>query len=147
MVIPPLRERKEDIPLLINYFLKYFSTEYGKKQKTMSEEAMKAFLNYSWPGNVSELINVIERFVIMVEDEEIKASHLSLLVEPREFQYVSEENEYPPLKKAQEHFEREYIHQVLIKNNWDLNKTALVLKIEKKHLQQKIEDFGISFLG
>ena len=90
MVIPPLRERKEDIPLLIKYFLVYFSNEYGKKQKTMSKEAMKAFLNYSWPGNVSELINVIERFVIMVKDEQIKASHLSLLVEPREFHYVSE---------------------------------------------------------
>lgn len=147
MVIPPLRERKEDIPLLINYFLKYFSNEYGKKQKTMNKEAMKAFLNYSWPGNVSELTNVIERFVIMVEEEEIKASHLSLLVEPREFQYVSEENEYHPLKQAKDHFEREYIHRVLINNSWDLTRAATVLKIEKNHLRQKIKDLGLTFLG
>jgi len=147
LVIPPLRERKEDIPLLIDYFLKYFSNEYGKKPKTMSQEAMKAFLNYSWPGNVSELINVIERFVIMVEDEQIKASHLSLLVEPREFQYISEENEYKPLKEAKENFEKEYIHRVLINHSWDLLRTAAILRIEPNQLQQKIKDLGLSFLG
>ncbi|MFQ5722260.1 MAG: sigma-54-dependent transcriptional regulator [Candidatus Aminicenantales bacterium] len=147
LVIPPLRERKEDIPLLIDYFLKYFSYEYGKKPKTMSQEAMKAFLNYSWPGNVSELINVIERFVIMVEDEQIKASHLSLLVEPREFQYISEENEYKSLKEARENFEKEYLHRVLINHSWDIDQAAAILKIEAKHLQQKIKDLGLSFLG
>ena len=147
LVIPPLRERKEDIPLLIDYFLKYFSNEYGKKPKTMSQEAMKAFLNYSWPGNVSELINVIERFVIMVEDEQIKASHLSLLVEPREFQYISEENGYKSLKEARENFEKEYIHRVLINHSWDVEQAAAILKVEPKHLQQKIKDLGLSFLG
>ncbi len=86
--IPPLRERVEDIPLLIDYFLEYFSTEYGKKPKTMDPEAEKAFLNYSWPGNVSELMNVIERFVIMVPDDEISASHLALLVETREIEHL-----------------------------------------------------------
>ena len=147
LVIPPLRERKEDIPLLIDYFLKYFSHEYGKKPKTMSQEAMKAFLNYSWPGNLSELINVIERFVIMVEDEQIKSSHLSLLVEPREFQYISEENEYKSLKEAKENFEKEYIHRILINHSWDLDQAAAILKVEPKHLQQKIKDLGLSFLG
>jgi len=147
MVIPPLRERKEDIPLLIKYFLVYFSNEYGKKQKTMSKEAMKAFLNYSWPGNVSELINVIERFVIMVKDEQIKASHLSLLVEPREFHYISETNEAQSLKQAKEYFEREYIHQILINNSWNISKSASELKIEKEDLRQKIKDLTITFLG
>jgi len=147
MVIPPLRERKEDIPLLINYFLAYFSNEYGKKQKTMSKEAMKAFLNYSWPGNVSELINVIERFVIMVKDEQIKTSHLSLLVEPREFHYISETNEPQSLKQAKEYFEREYIHQILINNSWNISKSASELKIEKEDLRQKIKNLTITFLG
>lgn len=147
MVIPPLRERKEDIPSLIKYFLVYFSNEYGKKQKTMSKEAMKAFLNYSWPGNVSELINVIERFVIMVKDEQIKASHLSLLVEPREFHYISETNEAQSLKQAKEYFEREYIHHILINNSWNISKSASELKIEKEDLRQKIKDLTITFLG
>jgi two-component system nitrogen regulation response regulator NtrX len=147
IVIPPLRERKGDIPLLIKYFLIYFSKEYGKKQKSMSKEAMDAFLNYSWPGNVSELINVIERFVIMVKEDEIKASHLSLLVEPREFQYVSGANQNQSLEQAKEYFEKEYIHKVLIKHRWDLSEAAADLEIEEDRLNEMIKKFGISFLG
>jgi len=147
MVIPPLRERKEDIPLLIEYFLKHFSIEYGKKKKSMSKKAMTAFLNYSWPSNVSELINVIERFVIMVQDEEIKASHLSLLVEPRESQHAPDFNKNRPLKQAAKQFEKEYIHQALMRHNWDLSKTASDLKVDKDRLSKKIKKLGITFLG
>jgi two-component system nitrogen regulation response regulator NtrX len=147
MVIPPLRERKEDIPLLIEYFLKYFSIEYGKKKKSMSKKAMTAFLNYSWPSNVTELINVIERFVIMVQDEEIKASHLSLLVEPRESQHAPGFNKNLPLKQAAKQFEKEYIHQALMRHNWDLSETASDLKVDRDRLSEKIKKLGITFLG
>ncbi len=147
MVIPPLRERKEDIPLLIENFLKYFSIEYGKKKKSMSKKAMAAFLNYSWPSNASELINVIERFVIMVQDEEIKASHLSLLVEPRESQYAFGSNKNRPLKQATKQFEKEYIHKALISHNWDISETASDLQIEREGLNKKIKKLGITFLG
>jgi len=146
MVIPPLRERKEDIPLLIEYFLKHFSIEYGKKKKSMSKKAMTAFLNYSWPSNVSELINVIERFVIMVQDEEIKASHLSLLVEPRESQHAPDFNKNRPLKQAAKQFEKEYIHQALRRHNWDLSETASDLKVDRDRLSKKIKKLGITFL-
>lgn len=146
MVIPPLRERKEDIPLLIEYFLKHFSIEYGKKKKSMSKKAMTAFLNYSWPSNVSELINVIERFVIMVQDEEIKASHLSLLVEPRESQHAPDFNKNRPLKQAAKQFEKEYIHQALMRHNWDLSETASDLKVDRDRLSKKIKKLGITFL-
>lgn len=147
MVIPPLRERQADIPILIKHFLKYFSDEYGKKPKTMNREAMQAFLNYSWPGNVSELINVIERFVIMVPDDEIRASHLTLLVEPREFQYDAESHRDKTLKQATEHFEKEYIHRILMKHQWDTDRAAADLEIEKDKLDKKIRDYGITFLG
>jgi len=147
LYIPPLRDRKKDIPLLINYFLKYFTEETGKKQKTMSEEAMEAFINYSWPGNVSELINVIERFVIMIKEDEIKAKHLSLLVEPIESQIEPSLVETESLDNATAQFEKEYVHQALIKNKWDLTKTADELKIDRKKLNKKIVDFGITFLG
>ena len=147
MVIPPLRERKEDIPLLIENFLKYFSIEYGKKKKSMSKKAMEAFLNYSWPNNASELINVIERFVIMVPEEEIKASHLSLLVEPRESQYAPGFNKNRPLKQATKQFEKEYIHKALIRHNWDISETASDLKVDRDDLNKKIKKLGITFLG
>jgi two-component system nitrogen regulation response regulator NtrX len=147
VIIPPLRERKEDIPLLISYFLKFFSEEYGKKPKTMSKQALKAFLNFSWPGNVSELINVIERFVIMIQDEEIKASHLSLLVEPRESPSVPGIDDSQPLHTARDKFEKEYIHKILLKHDWDIPTVASELKIEKEALKEKIKSLGISFLG
>lgn len=147
LIIPPLRERKEDIPLLIDYFLKYFSIEYSKKKKTMSKKAMEPFLNYAWPGNVSELINVIERFVIMVQDDEIKTSHLSLLVEPRESQFIPGFNENQSLKEAGELFEKEYIHKTLIRHNWDLSKTSVDLKIKQTELEEKIKNLSITFLG
>jgi len=147
MFIPPLRERKEDIPLLIDNFLKSFSVEYGKKPKTMNKEAMKAFINYSWPGNVSELINVIERFVIMVKEEEIKPSHLTLLVEPREAQFGPELNKEQSLETAKEQFEREFLHKTLVKHNWDLSQAASELKIQKEHFHEKLKNLGISFLG
>ncbi|MGD9345474.1 MAG: sigma-54 dependent transcriptional regulator [Candidatus Aminicenantes bacterium] len=147
LYIPPLRERKKDIPLLINYFLKYFAEETGKKRKTMSEEAMEAFINYSWPGNVSELINVIERFVIMIKEDEIRANHLSLLVEPIESQIEPAITETHSLENATAQFEKEYVHQALIKNKWDLIKTAEELGVDRKKLNKKIIDFGITFLG
>ncbi len=147
MAIPPLRERKRDIPLLIDYYLKYFAQEYGKKQKTMDNEAMKAFINYSWPGNVSELINVIERFVIMVQESEIKSAHLSLLVEPMEAQFITAVQENQPLGYAKEQFEKEYIHKSLLRHKWDIPKAASELKLEKTVLEEKIKHLGISFLG
>jgi two-component system nitrogen regulation response regulator NtrX len=147
LYIPPLRERKKDIPLLINYFLKYFAEETGKKQKTMSEEAMEAFINYSWPGNVSELINVIERFVIMIKEDEIRSNHLSLLVEPIESQIEPTITEIQSLENATAQFEKEFVHGALIKNKWDLTKTAVELGLDLKKLNKKIVDFGITFLG
>jgi len=147
MVIPSLRERKEDIPDLIDYFLQYFSLESGKKRKTMNKEAMQAFINYSWPGNVSELINVIERFVIMVKEDEIHPNHLNLLVEPRESQFLPGFFENIPLSQAREQFEREYIHNALIRNEWDIPKAAHDLNLDPNALTETVKQLGINFLG
>ncbi len=147
LTIPPLRERKEDIPLFIDYFLEYFSRQDGKKTKKMSEEAMEAFLNYTWPRNVSELINVIERFVIIVTEDEIKDSHLSLLVESREPESASRTDQKLSLKEASEQFEKEYIHKILVKYKWDLAKTAAELEMNKTQLSKKIKKLGITFFG
>jgi two-component system nitrogen regulation response regulator NtrX len=147
MTIPPLRKRKEDIPLFIDYFLEYFSIQDGKKIKSMNEEALEAFLNYSWPRNVSELINVIERFVIMVPDDEIKASHLSLLVESRESPTAPGHDTTHSLKQASKQFEKEFIHKTLLKYKWNLSKAASDLKVERDQLSKKIKSLGITFFG
>jgi two-component system nitrogen regulation response regulator NtrX len=147
LTLPPLRERTEDIPLLIDHFLKHFCAEYGKKPKTMSPEAMSAFLKYVWPGNVSELMNVIERFVIMVQEEEITSSHLSLLVETRELEPISDYFEGYSLEKAQEQFEKRYIHRTLMRNNWEIPKAASDLKIDEARLREKIKALNITFVA
>ena len=143
MHIPPLRERPEDIPLLIAHFLDLYSAEYGKKPKTMSPEAQRAFLNYPWPGNVSELMNVIERFVIMVEDEEIGAAHLNLLVETRE-QVGRPAGR--TLGQAAQAFERRFIQQVLVRNGWDMEKSAAELGLPGATLSEKIRAYQIRLL-
>ena len=145
LTLPPLRERVDDIPPLIDYFLKHFCEEYGKKPKTMSEEALAAFVKYVWPGNVSELMNVIERFVIMVQGEVITGSHLSLLVETRELEYFPSFFEGHSLKKAKDQFERQYIHRALLRNNWEIPKAASDLKLDEAKLKEKIKALNIAF--
>lgn len=144
--IPPLRERIDDIPLLIEYFLQYFSAEYGKKPKTMNKEAEKAFLSYSWPGNVSELMNVIERFVIMVPEDEISAAHLNLLVETRESEHIAGLMENQSLEQVRNQFERQYIHKTLLRNRWNLDRTAAALQVDEKELRKMIRLLNITFV-
>jgi two-component system nitrogen regulation response regulator NtrX len=150
LTLPPLRERPDDIPHLIDHFLRHFAAEYGKKPKTMSPEAVGAFLRYVWPGNVSELMNVIERFVIMVPEDVITGSHLTLLVETRELEYLSgffEGREGRTLEKAREQFERRYIHGVLMRNGWDIPQSASDLKVEEVQLREKIKALNITFVS
>jgi two-component system nitrogen regulation response regulator NtrX len=147
MDIPPLRDRKEDIPVLITYYLQRLSEETGKRKKTMSREAVRVFQNYSWPGNVSELINVLERFVIMIKQDKINVSHLYLLVEPRESQSIRGTDDGLALSAARERFDREFIRGTLVRHDWDLTKTARSLKIEKSTLEANIRRLGIRFLG
>jgi len=146
MAIPPLRERPEDIPPLIVYYLRHYSLEYGKKPKTISGEALKAFVNYHWPGNVSELMNVVERFVILVEDDEIGVAHLNLLVETREQATIAGLHPYPTLGQAALAFERRYIHRVLVKSGWDVGKAAAVLGLKPEALRERIRTHQISFV-
>jgi two-component system nitrogen regulation response regulator NtrX len=143
MAIPPLRDRTEDISLLITYFLKYFAAEYGKRPKTMHRDALKAFLNYSWPGNVSELMNVIERFVIMVEEPEIGPDHLALLVETREAAGILVDK---PLVESLSQYERRVIHRALARNAWDFGRTAAALGLGVDALKAKVEAHRIALL-
>jgi len=150
LTLPPLRERPYDIPHLIDHFLRHFAAEYGKKPKKMSPEAVGPFLRYVWPGNVSELMNVIERFVIMVPEDVITGAHLSLLVETRELEYLSgffEGRESRTLDKARERFERRYIHGVLMRNGWDIPQSASDLQVEEAQLREKIKALNITFVS
>src|SRR5207245_9528024 len=89
--VPPLRDRKEDIPTLANYFLREFSSAYGKKTRELSEGAMEILLRYPWPGNVRELRNLVERLVIVCPQARIEPHHLP----PELFRGVSEISKPP----------------------------------------------------
>jgi two-component system nitrogen regulation response regulator NtrX len=137
--IPPLRERKEDIPLLVNFFLEEFSREYKKSKKTLTDEALKALINYDWPGNVRELKNIIERLVIMTQADTITEKDISLYDIGKK-DYFS----YKTLKEAREAFEKDFILLKLKENNWNISKTAEALNIERSNLHRKIKSYGLS---
>lgn len=133
--IPTLRERKEDIPLLVDHFLKVFSAELGQIPKTTTKEAMEMLLSYDWPGNVRELKNLIERLVIMVPKSHITTMDIPESLRKGEIQ--------PSLKEAKKEFERHFIIKVLAACDGNISKAARRLKIERSLLHQKIKHMQI----
>jgi two-component system nitrogen regulation response regulator NtrX len=138
IVIPPLRERKEDIPLLVEYFLESFATEYGKRQKKIAPDALKMLEAHDWPGNIRELRNVIERLVIMTPSDTITSKNL-VVSEPTRQDYLA----YKTLKEARDAFEKDFITKRLEENNWNVSKTAEILQVERSNLHKKIKAYNI----
>jgi two-component system nitrogen regulation response regulator NtrX len=135
-VVPPLRERREDIPILATYFMRIFSAEHGRGPKDFSSEALDMLVDYSWPGNVRELRNEIERLVIMIQDGVIEDSHLSL---PN----GSGTSRASTLHEARAQYEREFILSKLKENNWNISQTARLLGLERSYLYRKMKAYGI----
>lgn len=136
--VPGLRERAEDIPALVDYFLDMFSSEYGQQKKEVSPEALQALQKYSWPGNIRELKNVLERLVIMTPSRTISNVDIIAADSPRS-DYFS----LTGLKEAREAFEKEFIIRKLEENSWNVSKTAELLDIERSNLHRKIKAYDI----
>ena len=141
IVVPPLRERKEDIPLLVEHFLESFAVEYGKKPKKIAPEALKMLEAHAWPGNIRELRNVIERLVIMTPSDVITSKNL-VIAEPTRQDYLS----YKTLREARDAFEKDFITKRLEENNWNISKTAEILQVERSNLHKKIKAYDIKVL-
>jgi len=146
--VPPLRERREDIPILANHFLRLFSEEYGRRGKSLSPEAMQLLLQHPWPGNVRELRNVIERMVIMVPQDTIRHFDVapSLRARPGAVPEAPTEAEGDwdgTLREARERFERQCILRRLGEANWNITRTAERLGIERSNLHRKLKAYGI----
>jgi two-component system, NtrC family, nitrogen regulation response regulator NtrX len=140
--VPPLRERKEDIPTLARYFLDEFSSAYGKKTRELSATAMDILVRYPWPGNVRELRNLVERLVIVCPQARIEAHHLP----PELFRGVSEspQQPYSTLHEARSAYEREFILRKLQEHRWNMTQTAGALGLERSHLYRKMKSLGIA---
>ncbi len=150
--VPPLRDRREEIPILCEQFLDRYNGKYNKHVKAVSHELMKAFLRHEWPGNVRELENVIKRIVVLENEApileelsaqrgpQIKSSFIQKVVE-------AETGGISPLKeigrRAALEAERETIQRVLLQTNWNRKKAAKILGISYKTLLQKIKDCAL----
>lgn len=148
IVVPPLRERRDDIPALVRHFMKTHVEEQGLRMKEVSPEAMAVFQQYEWPGNIRELRNLIERLMIMVPGFVIDASQAALSLQGRTTGVMPVSNQapnplltksYDSLRDARNAFEKEYISRKLREHHWNISRTAEDLKIERSHLHRKIK--------
>lgn len=136
--MPPLRDRREDIPLFVDFFISSVCRENGIIKKKITEEALKRLMEYSWHGNVRELKNVIESIVIL-SDDIIEESDLPDFILEKE-----EIAQQGTLKKTKEEIERKMILDALEKSEWIIARAARILGIERTTLHKKIKALGIS---
>lgn len=144
--LPPLRERKEDIPLLVDHFLKKFSQENNKTFGPVSPEIMRLLVQYDWPGNVRELENVVERAVVLSTSGDLSRELISLEVKPTFA--ISKSNgmsamEGKPLCEILDTFERDVILQMLESVNWSQTEAAERFELPLSTLNSKVKRLGI----
>ncbi|NPV43418.1 MAG: sigma 54-interacting transcriptional regulator [Firmicutes bacterium] len=149
LTIPPLRERKEDIPLLVEYFVEYYNKKLGKNVKGVSPEAMKIFVNYRWPGNVRELKSVIESIMNFIDGDIIEVKHLpqenySYFLPQKEIQPLQLNSNFQPLRKAVGNFEKNLILKAINEANGNFSEAARLLKVPKQTLHNKIKKYGLT---
>ncbi|MBF0463804.1 MAG: sigma-54-dependent Fis family transcriptional regulator [Nitrospirae bacterium] len=138
VIVPPLRERKDDLPMLIEHFMSSFAAEYARPLRAISPEAMNTLLAHDWPGNVRELKNTLERLFIMTQSKVITANDISVGDSPQKDYFA-----YETLREARDSFEKDYIIRQLVKHKWNVSKTAETLQIERSNLHRKIKGYDI----
>ncbi len=148
ILVPPLRERREDIPFLAKHFLKNHAEEQGLKGKGVATEAIAALQRYDWPGNIRELRNLIERLMIMTPGPVIEASDVEGFLQPKSGGdsgtiAAPAGKPYDSLRDARNAFEKDYIARKLREHSGNVSRTADDLKIERSHLHRKIKLLGI----
>ncbi|TNF50512.1 MAG: sigma-54-dependent Fis family transcriptional regulator [Deltaproteobacteria bacterium] len=145
--VPPLRERKADIPHLATHFLEYFCSKESRDTKVLDEEALQAIKNYSWPGNVRELKNLIERLVIMSPGNTITRNQLPQAVSDKKetLEKAQETHSFSAatFRSAKEEFEKEFLIQKLEENEWNISRTAEAIEVERSNLHRKIKSYKI----
>ena len=141
--VPPLRHRREDVPLLADHFMAEFAHEYGRRPKTFDAGALAGLRRYEWPGNVRELRNVVERLVIMVAGDTITARDVAFLGAGRLEERPETVADGLSLLEARDRFERDYILHTLAEQDGNISRTAEALGVERSNLYRKMRAFGI----
>lgn len=140
--VPALRNRKEDIPLLVEHFINGFCNEHGVRMKKMSKAAINRLISYSWPGNVRELKNFVEKMVILVESTEIRPVEVDALLQSHS-RIKRPKTENLTLKEAKEVFERNFIRDKLVAANHNITKAAEMLGLPRTYLHKKIKKLNV----
>lgn len=142
--IPPLKDRREDIPILVDHFIQKYSRELNNPIEGINPEALNCLLNYSWKGNVRELENVIERAIVLTDSNQIQVENLPVEVQnPREESRVSLLNDELSIKKASRYLEKDLIKKALHKTNGNHTHAAKLLEISHRALLYKIKEYEI----
>jgi two-component system nitrogen regulation response regulator NtrX len=146
--VPPLRERREDLPALARHFIAELADEYGRRAKELSPEALDALNAQPWPGNIRELRNTIERLVIMTPGDRIERRHLPAPADvqgdgPARGATAEPTEDFPSLASAREDFEKRYIWRKYNECAGNMSRTADALRVERSNLYRKMKAYGL----
>jgi two-component system nitrogen regulation response regulator NtrX len=146
--VPALRERVDDIPMLVQHFMDLFYRKEGREPKQFVSEAIESLKRYHWPGNVRELKNIIERILIMASGRSITCNDIPDLQGGRSESLsttitIEGALALSTLREAREEFEREFIILKLEENDWNISRTAETIELERSNLHRKIKSYGI----
>ncbi|MEK9138698.1 MAG: sigma-54 dependent transcriptional regulator, partial [Bacteroidota bacterium] len=141
--VPPLRERRDDIPLLANVFADDICRRYGMAQKRFSEESLKKLKSMDWSGNVRELRNIVERLVIMTPSSSIEADQIEMGGGKLRSEFDDLLDLGGTFQDFKDRAEAAYIKKLLDEHNWNISRTAQALDIQRSHLYNKMKKFGL----
>jgi two-component system NtrC family response regulator len=153
ILLPPLRERKGDIPLIAEHFLRHYSRQMNKTLKGFDAEAEARLANYDWPGNVRQLRNVIERAVILCESDRLTASELGLpeaaAGDPSGHHVPRTKDDLKRLKKeirrtAVDEVEKNFLLQALVQNSWNITRASKATGLQRTNFQNLLKKHGIN---
>jgi PAS domain S-box-containing protein len=136
IILPPLRERRDDVPLLVNHFREKFNQKFNKEIESMSEEVRKTFMDYEWPGNVRELEHAMEHAFILCRDRSITTDHLPLNLK------ISIQDETGPSRKGRVDGPQQIL-EALDKSGWNKSRAARLLGVSRRTLYRKLEEYNI----
>ena len=143
LTIPALRDRKEDLPDLIDFFIKKISIDQKKKDILIDDRVINCLLEYDYPGNIRELKNIIERMIALSDGGKVNFNDAILPCPGRKKSKIENEKQEVDFKFAREQFEKEYIETLLLNNGGNVTKTAEVMKISVRQLWNKISKYQI----
>jgi two-component system nitrogen regulation response regulator NtrX len=145
--MPPLRDRRSDIPMLASYFLDQIAGELGASPKKIGKRALESMLEYSWPGNVRELRNLIERLCILTSSNTIGQEDMPPLVLTREEDMMKDPFGLQTYQEFRDFTDREFLVKKLRENNGNVSKTARQLGMQRSNLYKKLEKYSIDLRG